>query len=351
MELGSEFNLSLSELSIKNNNIQKWLADYRYCVFFDSGRSALKHLSASLIAQDRILMPEFICESVTNCFMQQEIVYYKIHDDLTIDLNDLASKIHGTKVIFLMHYFGHIQPEKSLIKIQEIARINNCIIIEDTTHSIFSSRSTIGDYQICSIRKWLPIPKGGILYAKEDKHGIFKAVSYKQSAENDRAYAMILKDLFLNEGYDFNAIYRSMFASCEKALDQQNEIRLMSDFAMFILTCFDVEGLKNKRIHNYMLLKETLKRMKVHPVVPICKDECPLVFPIYSSDRDKLRGYLMDNKIYCAIHWPFDGADVENRTYAVSCAEHLISLPIDQRYNDEEIIYQANILKQFGGDF
>lgn len=44
MELGSEFNLSLSELTVKGNNIFTFLSEYNNVIYFDSGRSALRHL-------------------------------------------------------------------------------------------------------------------------------------------------------------------------------------------------------------------------------------------------------------------------------------------------------------------
>lgn len=37
-------------------------------------------------------------------------------------------------------------------------------IVEDTTHSVFSVRRTIGDLCVCSLRKWFALPGGGALY-------------------------------------------------------------------------------------------------------------------------------------------------------------------------------------------
>lgn len=101
MELGSEYNLSFADLTVKENNIFRYLSSYRHAYYFDSGRSALKHVVKSLAKDDEVLLPEFICESVTNCFEGAIVKFYKLHQDFTIDFEDLKSKCSScTKIIF-----------------------------------------------------------------------------------------------------------------------------------------------------------------------------------------------------------------------------------------------------------
>ncbi|WP_026491178.1 aminotransferase class I/II-fold pyridoxal phosphate-dependent enzyme [Butyrivibrio sp. XPD2002] len=341
-ELGSEFNLSLEKLTKKKNNVFQYLSPYTYMACFDSGRSALKHLASFLMEDEEILLPEFICESVINCF--NKVNFYKVNKDFSIDVDDLKEKIgNKTKAIFLMHYFGHIQPNDSLEAIADIADENDLLIIEDTTHSIFSASSTIGDYQICSIRKWIPISGGGFLYSKTDKLNLFWNLKYSVSTNNRRTYGMVLKDMFLRQNYDFNEQYRRIFEDCERILDEQKEIYKMSDFSSFIAECVDVEELRQIRIKNYEMLKKS-----VTPAISLENGECPLVLPIRVKSRNKLRAYLMDNRIYCAVHWPCDNFQPENRLFARECANHLISLPIDQRYNDDDMYYLIEVLEQYG---
>ena len=68
MELGSEYNLSLSVLEVKEDNIFNYLSDFSKQFYFDSGRSALKHVALHLGPEEKVLLPEFICESVSSCF-------------------------------------------------------------------------------------------------------------------------------------------------------------------------------------------------------------------------------------------------------------------------------------------
>lgn len=348
MELGSEYNLDLSCLTVKDNNIFRYLSNYRNRCFFDSGRSALKHVSRCISCEEKILLPEFICESVTNCFDRNQIDFYKLNGDLSINIESLESLINEqTRVIYITHYFGALLPENQLKEIDRIAKNNNLIVIEDTTHSLFSASATIGDYQICSIRKWLPIPSGGVLYSREDPFKLFYNIEYIPSIDNTRSYGMILKDLFLSTGFDCNEEYRKIFRGCEEELDRQTDVFLLSDFSRFIASCIDVDELKKVRIDNYKKLNDLLSKLGITPFVQLLDDNCPFVYPIKISNRDGLRSFLIDNRIYCAVHWPFDGIMKDKRAFAEECANTLISFPIDQRYGKLEMEYLADAIHKY----
>ena len=352
MELGSEYNLRFSDLTVKENNIFNYLSCYQKRCFFDSGRSALKHLVSFLGSENEVLLPEFICESVTNCFNRNHIRFYKLNSDFTIDIDSIEAQINKrTHTLFLMHYFGCVQPYELLQKVRNLADQHRLIIIEDTTHSIFSKPETIGDYQVCSIRKWMPIPSGGVIYSKNDPLDIFDHITYKPSTDNTRSYGMVLKDMFLTMGLDCNSEYRKIFKECEEKLDCQKEIYLLSDLSRFIASCVDIKELKKTREENYKYLEEELCKQGIIPAIQLDEGNCPLVFLLRVKNRNRFRSFLMDNRIYCAVHWPFDGIFSEQRLFAAECARDLISLPIDQRYKWVDIDYMVEVIHRYGEDF
>ena len=75
------------------------------------------------------------------------------------------------------------------------------------------------------------------------------------------------------------------------------------------------------------------------PICRLAEDACPLVLPVWVKDRDALRRRLMEHRIYCAVHWPFDGVQADERPLARELAAHMLSLPIDQRYDTAHIDY------------
>lgn len=159
IELGSEFNLQLNSLTVKQNNLFSYW-DSNNTIWFDYGRSAIKAIPIK--KNKYVLLPEFICESVIACFEKELVKFYSITSDLDIDENDLFSKVSkSVGVIYINHYFGYIQDMSVLKRIKEVAKKYNIVIIEDITQSMFSLNEYIGDYVVSSVRKWLPVHSGG----------------------------------------------------------------------------------------------------------------------------------------------------------------------------------------------
>lgn len=337
MELGSEFNLQLESLKIKKNNIFHYLNKY-YHFYFDSGRSALTYLYNLLGASTQhIWLPEYICESVVNCFPANNIRFYELDDQFQIVLTDeLQIDLQSnTSIFYLMHYFGHLQSRDILIKLERLHNSSKFHIIEDTTHSLLTNPLTIGDYGIASLRKWFPIEDGGVLYSK--KSFLYPDLIKKQPGL--KSYAMILKTLFLNNELECNELYRNYFIQSEHGLDECSDIYRISDLSEFILRCQDISEVKTARMMNYATLKKNLS-----PYLYVLQEETPFVFLLRVKKRDQLRSWLMDNKIYCAVHWP----EFSNMTsHAVKISQELLSLPVDQRYSKFEMQYLIDAIKSY----
>ena len=216
-------------------------------------------------------------------------------------------------------------------------------IVEDTTHSVFSARRTIGDLCVCSLRKWFALPGGGALYgpALTDRDS-FSLLPRKTDAR--RACGMVCKSLFLDGTLDCNAEYLNIFRETEDALDAQTELYQISDFSRFLLRTVDADALAVRRKCNYVRLKDALAQLGVSPICRLAEDACPLVLPVWVKDRDALRCRLMEHRIYCAVHWPFDGVQADERPLARKLAAQMLSLPIDQRYDTAHIDYLMDTL-------
>ena len=346
MELGSNFELDITQLSYKQDNIFSYLKDY-HAVYTDSGRSALKILDKTL-KKGIVLLPAYICESVIDVYKKDnQIRFYKINRDMTIDIDDLQSKMDSqVTVVYLMHYFGSVQNQKVLKYLEDTKKEYGYTIIEDTTHSIFTKERTIGDYCVCSLRKWFPVADGGVLYTKKNVTDIWDMAEYRKNYFVDSLEAMILKKYYIQYGVDCNSIYREIFAKSEQRLDMQTEIYQMSDISKNILECISITQLQAKRKKNYGQLKGKLKNVPVKDVLST-DNFVPLVYPVYVENRNQFRQYLMENKIYCAVHRPLAGTGLETDLDAVKIYENIISLPIDQRYESMHMEYLAQVIEAY----
>lgn len=345
MEIGSEFNLRLEELEQTKHSIYHKLNAYNTC-YLDSGRSAIK-LLLKVIPKGEVLLPEYICNSVIEAFKGFDVKYYRLLEDLSIDIDDLGSKVNdNTRAVFLMHYLGAIQPIENLIQIRDMKKRNDFMIIEDTTHSLFSILHTVGDYCICSLRKWFAIPDGGVLYSTKS----FQSLKLEELTRNTRiekAYGMMLKTLYLDGKIGSNLIYRKILVESEKEFDKNQKIQRISRFSEYLLKCYNTEDLVARRKENYSHLLNEIKKIGLKPLVKVEDEWCPFVLPIKTDGRDRLREYLIENRVYCAVHWPLDSSSLYENLRSRKLSERILSLPIDQRYGSDEISYLASVLKNY----
>lgn len=348
-EIGSEFNLDFQMLNHEPcRTVMDYLHDY-HTVYTDSGRSAIAILSQK-IKSGSILLPDYICSSVINCFSSDyEIEYYKINKDLLIDLEDLTGRINNkTKMVYLLSYFGALNQQNVVLELQKQKQKYNFIIIEDTTHSIFSNPNVIGDYCICSLRKWFPIPDGGVLYSKME-FDITSILLEYNPVSSMKAYAMILKTLYLNNGFDYNKTYRKMFYDTEKFLGEKTKAYPISIISKFLLAYQDVDQMVEKRKINYDYLLKGIMELGIEMSCCINAGDCPFCLPIYSPERNKLKKYLIENQIFCAVHWPEAEVKRTGSKEGENISRRILSLPVDQRYTQGDMMRIIETLRNVKG--
>ena len=71
----------------------------------------------------------------------------------------------------------------------------------------------------------------------------------------------------------------------------------------------------------------------------------PLVYPYYVDNGARLRQYLIDHQVFCARYWPNVLEWCKPEDWEYQLAENLVCLPIDQRYDEEDM---KKILDLFG---
>ncbi len=347
MELGSDFELDMSNLNQTQDNFFQYLTLYN-TVYMDSGRSAAIALNR-ILKQGTILLPSYICGSVINVYKRQfRIKFYKINADFSVDIKDFEKKLDkNVTVVYITHYFGQLQDKVFINYLYESKKEYGFTIIEDTTHSIFTESKTVGDYCICSLRKWFPIMDGGVLYSDKEMNGI-SVENIPHKNPSDKLYAMILKHLYIEGKLDSNQLYRKIFIEEEKKLDTQEEIYQMSALSKSLMENFSISELKEKRKRNYHELVKALRKLGINEILK--KQEfVPLCCPVYVENRDEFRKYLIEHQVYCAVHWPLEGTELEGDEEMIHISESIISFPIDQRYGKQHMQYLGNLIEEYRG--
>lgn len=374
MELGSEFHIDLTNAMIRGNTIYHLLA--RYNTFYtDYGRSAIALVYEHLVQttggrRDRVLLPSYICESVVKPFEGKNVVFYDLKENFEIDEQGLYKLLESGDfdggVFFLMHYFGMVQPEETLTQIQILCKDRDIAIIEDTTHSIFTKERTIGDYCIASLRKWMPIPEGAVIYSMNQLPAEWQELEHAKTSY--KINAMILKQLFLGQADVYrdlenvalvNEAYRNIFAGEEERIGESGELYAISFLSAFLLQCIDISEIRDNRAANYRHLGEELSGNGItlynweknqRSTQAVWADMLvPLTALLYvkDKDRDRFRKYLEEQRIYCAVHWDIKSEEQRRHANVSDWSENLISIPIDQRYGEAHMRYLADIITEF----
>ena len=76
-------------------------------------------------------------------------------------------------------------------------------------------------------------------------------------------------------------------------------------------------------------------------------DSCPLYFPVYVNEREKIQSYLSKSSVYCPIIWK--KASQIDREDSVSgyMYSHMLCFPIDQRYGEDEMKKIIKLLEEY----
>lgn len=349
-EIGSEYSLDAKCLSPKEDNLINRLFGF-HTVYYSSGRNAIRGVLRQLKGK-KALLPAYICQSVILAFEQEQysVDFYNVNTDLFIDVDDLQKKCTPeTDILFVMHYYGVLQNQNDLVVIKNLCRTLFITIIEDTTHSIFTKVHTIGDYCIASLRKWFALPDGGVAYSLSQNIDAVP-LSNGMSFSDARAAGMFLKGLYLKGLADCNEIYRKLFSDAEKMIEAESKIFAISNFSYELLKDFDVGNAIQKRKENADYLYKNINNPFAKTIFKELNIEvCPFFYPLYIENRYKFQSYLNQNKIYCPVHWPigdlllFEYGDIRY------ISEHIISIPIDQRYTVFDMEYLCSIINGYTG--
>jgi dTDP-4-amino-4,6-dideoxygalactose transaminase len=343
-EYGSSFEL---QQAIGNNNK---LEDTNNLIFLRSAREALYHI-CNIANVNTVLMPSLCCVSMVQPFIQagMKVVYFKINDDLTIDLNDLKKKIMNNALILVMHYFGkRSYSENDLVFIKD--EYVNVSIIQDCTQHVFTKSlyDSVADFNIGSIRKWCSIADGAFLYSKHiimqdniitDDRNSFVVDTYK---------AMKLKQIYLSNGDGkIKDEYRKLFADCMAFLKQPiSKYRMSSLSRQLFCECVDTERIKNRRKTNHDILRHEIGSKFSDVLRYSYEQEAPLCLVIVTENRDLIQRELSHKGVYSQVLWPLTTEAKMECEFSEWFTAHMLAIPCDQRYNIEDMLAISNEVKE-----
>ncbi len=142
------------------------------------------------------------------------------------------------------------------------------------------------------------------------------------------------------------AEYLKRNRNLENALDCYQGVRRISRISAEILSRVDEEGARRRREENYHALYQHICGMKrLWAILPEKETHAPLYLPVYVKERDSLQRFLAGYGIYAPVLWP---VGEENKDFlqgdGTYIFEHMLALPIDQRYDAGDMEQLAEVL-------
>lgn len=321
--------------------------------FLAGGQACLMVIGGYLRARgiQRVLLPSYLCPSILTALGKSGLAFdfYRVNEDLSIDLDDLARKAAVHRVLYFINYFGFSPSDDTLRFFQTMQQYGK-LVIEDNAQAGFASQTT-GDFVFNSLRKLSPYDGGYLLTC----HNMQTYIDPHLNRPNRRlpvmrAYRRRLPAYLFNNQDDYDELER---------LFQLSEEYYAADFCVLgdpeeraNIERLDWEGIRRARRENYNYLLELIAPIQeIEPIFPALQDDNqPLGLPVYvrGVSRDAVYEELGNAEIGLPIHWEEIRRHPATRgdQLAVQMAGRMLTLVIDQRTSREQLDYLAAQLKR-----
>lgn len=326
---------------------------YGVCTWLRSGREALHLVAINLnqkYNQPVVLMPAYCCHSMVDPFEKAgwKVVYYSLHEDLTVDLDYLTQLLVEMRpmAVLTMNFYGSASTTDAVSIIK--CGYPECVCIEDFSHCTFCLSDIYDkrvDYYITSIRKSVGVCDGSVIISKspldetmvKDNETVF--MTARRDCQNMKARYTYSQDLAKKKIF-FLELRRQ-----EGNLDNFSGVNRISKIGKEMLALQNGEMIRYARQQNMKHILDLLNG-KVESVAGIekCINGAPFSLPILVKNRDKVQQKLAKRGVYAPVLWPI--CDEARTICPVSArmADEMLSIPIDQRYNYDDIEEIAKII-------
>jgi hypothetical protein len=316
--IGGYFNLEINDLGSLYHD---------EAIALNTGRNALEHI-LNCKKYEHVYIPYFTCDVILEPLEKTATPYtfYNIDGNFLPQL----SKINTNEVLLYTNYFGLMENNIHFLK----EKFDNLII--DNSQAFFDMpHASIPSFY--SPRKFFGVPDGGFVY-----HGTeISSENYPLNYSFERC-EHLLKSSEMNKQFSYEA-----FSMNEKLLINQ-PIQRMSLLTKKILRGIDFEKNKKIRISNFNYVHQHLKSTnQLTSIIERAQYICPMVYPYLAEGNTKLRNHLISKNIFIPKYWQNVTSWVEDNSIENRLVEEVLNIPIDQRYNFNQLSFILSVIQQY----
>ena len=361
-EIGSEFWIGSEPERLLTER------DGVYCL---SGRTAIDLVLQDILrkrAVRSVAMPAWCCDSMVEPFVAHgiELRFYDVkvrgerlevreghtdvkvrgerlevregHTDFTDNTDKLDSRFRiqdsgATDIFYLTNYFGY----ENTVAIETVRRFKErgAVVLYDRTHSLLMEDGAyrdVADYSFASIRKWMGVIGGAVVNGVKDCQ--LKPCSYLECKEQ----AMRMKKSFIEGDTSIDKqAFLNLYGEFGHHLAEDYRNYEMDDLSYALYKSEDLSAMRRKRRENAQYLHEHLKGVRF--IGELTEGAVPLFVPVFfesREQRDSVRRKLIEQRIYCPIHWP-KPTQIPEGMRANEIYDTELSVICDQRYGLAEM--------------
>jgi dTDP-4-amino-4,6-dideoxygalactose transaminase len=338
-----------------------------------TGRAALTLILAAVKREDRqrhtFLLPAYLCGSILEPFRGAGVRarFYAVDQNLWVDVNALVRAAHQGDVsgVFFINYFG-LPADPELREALSGLRKRRWIIEDCAAGGMLETGGdpigATGHFAFTSLRKFLPVPDGAVIWNRsaarlgtppiEDDPRWVRLRALGKLLRGE--HAAMVPETPLAETTERS--FLALFQDSERLLDLTGGETGPSRYSLQ-LGPVDYTRCAVRRRRNFRALLEafTLRGRRTAPIRPLFatlpRASSPLIFPVICRDRtqrDALRRYLGQRRVFCPVHWPLP-ADVDRAAHADAhrLSARILGLPVDFRYGPADMAACVDHIRAF----
>ncbi|MFA6922770.1 MAG: hypothetical protein WC223_00815 [Bacteroidales bacterium] len=293
-----------------------------YAIALNTGRNALE-LILKLKKYKKVHVPYYTCDVILEPLKKTKTLYEFYSVDKNFEPIFDYSILKREDGFLYINYFGLKD-----IFICEIAKKCNNLIIDNS--QAFFSEPTANIPTFYSCRKFFGVPDGAYLYI-DGADDIAFPIDHSESR-----FTHLIKRIDYGAETGFND-----FKNNENNMIGQ-PIKKMSKLTQALLCNIDYKSVSKKRRENFLFLHKQLSNYN-EIEIDFCKELVPMVYPFLSNQSD-LKQNLLKHKIFIATYWQNVSEWTNKDSLEYKYAQQIIHLPIDQRYNFENLKEIINLI-------
>lgn len=294
-------------------------------IALNCGRGALEYLcEAKRIS--RLYLPYFICSSVPNLCKKINVEYSYYHINEKFEPL-FEQELGDGEWLYIVNYYGQLDNGYLESWKQKYKRL-----IVDNAQSYYQMPIPGAD-TLYTCRKYFGVADGAFLYTDTN---IDRNIPVDESFE--RMHFLLGRyERSANEFYSEYVVNNKLFAT--------EPVKRMSRLTENLLRGIDYDSVAQKRQENFDYLNVSLgniNELKPKSVYGA------FMYPLLLKNGAILRRALQEKKIYIPTLWPnvLEACSTDSIEYRF--AADILPIPVDQRYNKEDMKYLVEVIKRIG---